>query len=177
MMTPRAVHLVAAFLAASLFAALPAGAQITSIAIRVDGLACPFCAFSLEKKIRAVEGTKEPVINIEQGVVTLTPLGDVSIDFDDLREAVTNAGFTPRDISVEGIGRLAMIAERPILVAEGGRQLFRLAPNDVLARLQADAEHIVTFSGTVITRKHDDDTSLWTLTLLSAVPRIQGDVN
>ena len=59
--------MVAAFLATSVFAASPVGAQITRVTVRVDGLSCPFCAYSLEKKIKAVEGTKEPVINVEEG--------------------------------------------------------------------------------------------------------------
>ena len=176
-MKPRTVIMVAAFLATTVFAALPAGAQITSVTVRVDGLSCPFCAFSLEKKIKAVAGTKEPVINIEEGVVTLTPAGDASVDFDGLREAVKKAGFTPREIGVEGVGRVTTIDERPTLVAEDGQQLFLLAPNDVLASLQTDAAHIVTFSGTLAPRENDDDAPLRTLALLSAAPREEGDVN
>ena len=171
------VVIQALLLAATLSVPSPVLAQITTVTIRVDGLSCPFCAYGLEKKIKAVAGTKEPVINVERGVVTLTPVGDVSIDFDGLREAVKKAGFTPREISVEGVGRVATIDERPTLVADDGQQLFLLAPNDVLASLQTDAEQIVTFSGTLVPRKNDDDPPLRTLALLSAVPRERGDAN
>lgn len=176
-MKRRTLILLAAFLATTVLVALPAAAQITTVTVRVDGLSCPFCAYSLEKKIKAVEGTKEPVINVEEAVVTLTPTGDASIDFDGLREAVRKAGFTPREIGVEGVGRVTTIDGRPTLVAEDGQQLFLLAPNDVLASLQTDAAHIVTFSGTLAPRETDDNALLRTLTLLSAAPREKGDVN
>ncbi len=165
------------FLAATVFTVLPARAQITTVTVRVDGLSCPFCAYGLEKKIKAVPGTKDPVINVEEGIVTLIPTGNASIDFDGLREAVRKAGFTPREIGVKGIGRVTMIDERPTLVAEDGQQLFLLTPNDVLASLQTDAAHLVTFNGTLILKEKDDDESLRTLSLLSAVPRETGDVD
>lgn len=176
-MKRRTLIIVAAFLPIIVWVALPAAAQITSVTVRVDGLSCPFCAYSLEKNIKAVEGTKEPVINVEEGTVTLTPVVDLSVDFDGLRDAVKKAGFTPREIRVEGVGRLATIRGRPALIAEDGQQLFLLMPNDVLAGLQMDAERIVTFSGTVGTRENDDEATLWTIALLSTAPRAKGDAN
>ena len=171
------VVIQALLLATTLFVPSLALAQITTVTVRVDGLSCPFCAYSLEKKIKDVEGTKEPVINVEEGVVTLTPTGDAPVDFDGLREAVRKAGFTPREIGVEGVGRVATIDKRATLVAENGQQLFLLAPNDVLASLQIDAEHVVTFSGTLVPREDDGEAPLRTLALLSAAPREKGDVN
>lgn len=176
-MKRRTLIIVAAFLPIIVWVALPAAAQITSVTVRVDGLSCPFCAYSLEKNIKAMEGTKEPVINVEEGTVTLTPVVDLSVDFDGLRDAVKKAGFTPREIRVAGVGRLATIRGRPALIAEDGQQLFLLMPNDVLAGLQMDAEHIVTFSGTVGTRENDDEATLWTIALLSTAPRAKGDAN
>ena len=176
-MKRQTLIMIAAFFATTALAVLPARTQITTVTVRVDGLSCPFCAYGLEKKIRSVPGTKEPVINVEEGVVTLTPTGDASIDFDGLREAVKKAGFTPREIGVEGIGRVATIDERPTLVTEDGQQLFLLEQNDVLASLQTDPEHLVTFSGTLTPKEKDDDEPLRTLSLLSATQRETGDVN
>ena len=188
-MKPRTFVALAALLAASVLGALPADAQITSVTVRVDGLSCPFCAYGLEKRIKMVQGTKAPVINVEEGTVTLTPVGDASVDFDGLREAVKKAGFTPREISVEGVGRVAAIDMRPTLVAESGQPLFLLAPNDVLASLQ-ESDQVVIFRGTLAPRQSrpesastppqtsdDDEAPLRTLVLLSASPRGKGDVN
>ena len=176
-MKVQTLIMIAAFFATTVLVALPARTQVTTVTVRVDGLSCPFCAYGLEKKIKSVPGTKEPVINVEEGVVTLTPTGDASIDFDGLREAVKKAGFTPREIGVEGIGRVATIDGRPTLVAEDGQRLFLLAQNDVLTSLQTDTEDIVVFSGTLAPRENDDDAPLRTLSLLSAVLRKTGDLD
>ena len=153
-----------------------APAQITAVSIRVDGLSCPFCAYSLEKKIKAVDGAKDPVINVDQGLVTLTPVDGTPVDFDALREAVKKAGFTPREIRVDGVGRLETINGNATLVAENGQRLFVLAVNDVLGRLDAEQTAIITFSGTVApSAKGDEPSTFRTLTLLSATPRGKGD--
>ena len=34
-------------------------AEIKSIAVTVNGLACPFCAYGIEKKIKRLNGVKE----------------------------------------------------------------------------------------------------------------------
>ena len=87
-MKGRTVLTVAILFAITVSVISSATAQITSVTIRVDGLSCPFCAYSLEKKVKGISGAKEPVINVEEGIVTLTPAGDKPIDLDDLREAV-----------------------------------------------------------------------------------------
>ncbi len=176
-MKSKTVVAVATVLAASFAMVSTAEAQISTVTVRVDGLACPFCAYSLEKHIKAIDGTKSPVINIEQGIVTLTPADDKAVDFDAVREAVKQAGFTPREIVVEGVGRMETIGGRTTLIAEDGRELFVLAANDVLAGLEEGRREVVTFRGTVASRRKDDDRStLRTLTLLSATPAAKGDV-
>ena len=37
--------------------------------LRVDGLACPFCAYGIEKKLGALEGVQSVETNIKDGVV------------------------------------------------------------------------------------------------------------
>ncbi len=164
------------FLAIVVSMALPARAQITTVTVRVDGLSCPFCAYSLEKNIKEIEGTRDPVINIEEGLVTLTPVGDAPIDYDGLRIAVMAAGFTPREIGVTGTGRIETTKERvTTLFDANGQALFTLVENEFLAGLKIDAALLVTFGGTVTPLKSDDGT-LRTLTLLSAAP-VEGDID
>ena len=176
-MGPRTIAIAAACLVAFVLLASPAAARITSVTLRVDGLSCPFCAYSLEKKIKTVAGTKAPVINVDEGLVTLTPVGDVPVDFDGLREAVKKAGFTPRETSVEGVGRVATIDGHAMLVAEDGVQLFLLAANDVAASLDRAPDAIVTFSGTVAPLDDGETAALRTLVLLSATPRAGGETD
>lgn len=72
-------------------AALAAGPQY---ALQVDGLACPFCSYGIEKRLTAVDGVESVEIDIEQGraVVTMTEGGRLSED--QARQAVSDAGFT-----------------------------------------------------------------------------------
>ncbi len=39
-------------------------AQVTSLTVSVDGLACPFCAYGVEKKLKRVEGVKSIDVRI-----------------------------------------------------------------------------------------------------------------
>ncbi len=75
---------------------LTANAEIKTIAVSVDGLACPFCAYGIEKKIRRLKGVKEIKILLNVGTVILKCTENKSPAFADVRTAVEDAGFTPR---------------------------------------------------------------------------------
>ena len=72
-----------------------ARAEIKSIAVTVDGLACPFCAYGIEKKTKRLNGVKEIKIYLNTGTVVLKCSEDKSPAFADVRTAVKDAGFTP----------------------------------------------------------------------------------
>jgi mercuric ion binding protein len=64
----------------------------------VDGLACPFCAYGLEKKLTPLPGVTAVRIDYQAGWVELT-LGDgATLEEATIRRAVRAAGFTPRAI-------------------------------------------------------------------------------
>ncbi len=62
----------------------------------VDGLACPFCAYGIEKKLSAVEGVENINIDIETGTVTVTMADGVTLDEKEARKAIKDAGFDLR---------------------------------------------------------------------------------
>lgn len=74
-------------------AALAAG---PSYRIEVDGLACPFCAYGIEKKLNALVGVEHLETNIEDGSVLVTMQDGMTLDEAAAREAVTAAGFSLR---------------------------------------------------------------------------------
>lgn len=53
---------------------LAAGKQY---ALQVDGLACPFCAYGIEKKLGAIEGVVKLDVDIQQGRVLVAMIKDV----------------------------------------------------------------------------------------------------
>ncbi|MCH7864753.1 MAG: heavy-metal-associated domain-containing protein [Proteobacteria bacterium] len=92
--------LAAAFLAAAL--AWPAAAHAGSHAYRlyVDGLACPFCAYGVEKNILGLKGVEKLDIDMEGGFVTVVMEGGKALDERLAKKAVADAGFTLRSFEV-----------------------------------------------------------------------------
>lgn len=72
-------------------AALAAG---PSYRIEVAGLACPFCAYGIEKKLNAIDGVERLETNIEAGTVIVTMKDGATLDKATAEQAVEDAGFT-----------------------------------------------------------------------------------
>ena len=62
--------------------------------IQVDGLACPFCAYGLEKRLKKIDGVKEIEPNIAAGTITVTMAEGKTLGKEEARKAVKKAGFT-----------------------------------------------------------------------------------
>ena len=63
------------------------------IVVEVDGLACPFCAYGLEKKLKKLDGVEAIYVDMDKGKK------DAALSEDKIRKAVSDAGFTVRDIT------------------------------------------------------------------------------
>ncbi|MFC3284932.1 heavy-metal-associated domain-containing protein [Litchfieldella rifensis] len=75
-------------------AALAAG---PSYQIEVDGLACPFCAYGIEKQLGKIEGVQTIETDIEAGRVIVTMDDGHTLDESRAEQAVDRAGFTLGD--------------------------------------------------------------------------------
>lgn len=85
--------------------ALPAGAQGQSpqeqgqvYALHVDGLACPFCAYGIEKELTGLHAVEKVEIDMNRGVVLVTLAPGARVAEALFRKAVANAGFTLREV-------------------------------------------------------------------------------
>ena len=76
-------------------AAFAGGNQYT---LRVDGLACPFCAYGIEKKLSAIEGVESIETDIKSGQIVVTLVEGKSLREEVARRAVKDAGFTLRSL-------------------------------------------------------------------------------
>ena len=76
------------------------------LTVQVDGLTCPFCAYSLEKRIKEIPAVQHSIINLEEGIVELIPSKGRHIEIDEVMEAVIAGGFTPRGVHVALAGKL-----------------------------------------------------------------------
>ncbi len=85
----------------------PAGAA--EVVLRVDGLACPFCAFGIEKKLLEVPAVGAIDIRMDAGEVRLVLREGQRLDVATLAAAVDKAGFTLRRIRIrDAVGTLRL---------------------------------------------------------------------
>lgn len=72
--------------------------ELTYVKVEVKGLACPFCAYGLEKKLKEVDGVISIKIDFEEGLAYLTVLKSNKPTKKTLEKIVTDAGFTVGNI-------------------------------------------------------------------------------
>ena len=74
-------------------------AQTTNYTMRVDGLACPFCAYGIEKKFKAIDGVSNINVDLEEGIVSLDANETVVLKEDQMKELFNDSGFTYRSMT------------------------------------------------------------------------------
>lgn len=85
----------------------PVLAQVEEVVLRVDGLACPFCAYGVEKKLDKLPGPEAFDFLINEGKVMILEWDpEVPLSFEQIDEAVDEAGFTLRGVKGSFIGTL-----------------------------------------------------------------------
>lgn len=72
------------------------------IIIEVNGLACPYCAYGLEKNLKEIEGVENIEINIDEGIVLLAITEGKLVSETTIREKIKKAGFTSGSIKRKG---------------------------------------------------------------------------
>lgn len=69
------------------------------IKVEVNGLACPFCAYGLEKKMKKLEGAKDIHIFLKEGYAVMNvPANKVPTE-KELKSLVADAGFETRKVT------------------------------------------------------------------------------
>lgn len=89
----------------------PTHAAVESVTIRVDGIACPFCAYNIEKRLRTLPGVDRGsriVTSVENGTAVFAWTAGVLFEPTAARQAVRQAGFTPREIYVTAAGMVGI---------------------------------------------------------------------
>jgi len=98
----RAVFILALFMPP----AIGQDASPATYRLYVDGLACPFCAYGLEKNLATIAGIDGMETDIETGTITITMADATELQRETATQAVADAGFTLRDFEqIEAAGR------------------------------------------------------------------------
>lgn len=92
------------------------------VTLRVDGLACPFCAYGLEKKLKKLEGVGSFDILINEGKVNMKWEDEKPFGFGFVNQAVEKAGYTLRSAKANFVGSVAKIGDRFVLVSDAGHE-------------------------------------------------------
>lgn len=80
---------------------LPNLVPAATIEMDVNGLVCAFCAQGIEKKLRAFPATADVVVSLEKKLVALSTKDGQDIPDEDLKTALTKAGYTVKAIHRE----------------------------------------------------------------------------
>ena len=84
----------------------PANAQVEEIVLKVDGMACPMCAYGLEVMLKNMEGSASVKILYEEGEAVLVWIEGKPFDASAIWNAVDDAGFTLRSIKGTFVGTI-----------------------------------------------------------------------
>ena len=71
----------------------------TRYELRVDGLACPFCAYGIEKKFTRTEGVESVDIDLKNGLVIVNTFEGSKFSEDELKTIIDDTGFTMKSMS------------------------------------------------------------------------------
>ena len=73
---------------------IAASSSAATIEMEVNGLVCAFCAQGIEKKLRAYPATSDVLVSLEERLVAVSTKDGTDIPDDELRRALTDAGYT-----------------------------------------------------------------------------------
>ena len=67
--------------------------------MRVDGLACPYCAYGVEKKLKAIDGVEKVHVDLDKGLVTVDVKEGTELTDAQMQQLFQDAGFTFRSMT------------------------------------------------------------------------------
>ncbi len=71
--------------------------------IRVDGLACPFCAYGIEKKFKKIDGISNIKVDLNKGLVSVDAKAGMELKEAKLKKLFNDSGFTYRSMKTTPI--------------------------------------------------------------------------
>lgn len=78
--------------------------QVTQATIGVDGFTCSLCAKGVEEEFRAMDFVKTVKADLKKATFTITFKKGSKIDINQLKDGVTDGGFSVRDIVIKAEG-------------------------------------------------------------------------
>ena len=89
-----ALGLMAPQAMAATTASASASAAANTYVVRVDGLACPYCAYGIEKQFSGLHGVTGTDVDIAKGVAMVRVRPGTRLTTQQIEKTVSDAGFT-----------------------------------------------------------------------------------
>ena len=70
------------------------------VEISISGLACPFCAYGLEKNLTKLAAVESATVDLAANSARVILKPGQKADLDAIKEAIVKAGFTPGEADV-----------------------------------------------------------------------------
>ncbi len=90
------MKLLTIFVSLSLLWSVNSLAGDTHIILGVDGMACPFCVYGIEKKLKKIDGINDVSTDLLQGKIWVEATTNDVLTEDSARTLLQDAGFTLR---------------------------------------------------------------------------------
>jgi copper chaperone CopZ len=72
------------------------------VEIGVSGLACPFCAYGLEKNLSKLPDVDSAEVDLAASSARVVIKADRTADLEQIKQAIVKAGFTPGGATTSG---------------------------------------------------------------------------
>ncbi len=105
----------------------PALAQLTNAKVITNGMACPFCAYGVEKKLGQMKGVTDVTVDLKTSTASLTFEEGFSLDLAAIQKAVRRAGFTMGTVTISAIGSITDSDGNLFLEVRDSQQKFLLS--------------------------------------------------
>ncbi|MBK9225767.1 MAG: heavy-metal-associated domain-containing protein [Ignavibacteria bacterium] len=109
-----------------LFSSIDSNAQLKEIIIGVDGFTCSLCAKGVEGQFKALDFVRSVKTDLKNTQFTITLKDNTTVNLKEINEAVTDGGFTVREIIVEGNGKISSIENGAYSVITGNSTVLKL---------------------------------------------------
>jgi copper chaperone CopZ len=67
--------------------------------IQVKGMSCPFCVYGVEKRLKGLPGVDSASVDLKLSRARIVMQPGQEPDLEKIRKAITDAGFTPGEVS------------------------------------------------------------------------------
>lgn len=68
--------------------------------LTIDGMACPFCTYNIQRQVEALDGVQKVDVSLARGEAYVTLSERDPATAEQLRQAVESAGFTPTKVQM-----------------------------------------------------------------------------